>query len=260
MTANTTTQGVTCRQQHEAASTIADAFQADPLFMKAFRNTRARYVATYTIAAAFMGTGTGSADVLVNHTTNVLTSTCLWEETVENYRLGVVEMGVRNVIMAFSVYYYMVKGATYSVGFSKQVGGLLNAIPVILYGVCTFWVVRFLFEFFRMAFVYGFIVYKGDEFIGQYEKEFGKLGKSCKHLSMIGTLETARGQGIGSTLIKYSLDNLDKSNIYDYYYLESSNPKNVPFYERHGFIKIGELKVMGEMVTYMIRKNTSNMA
>lgn len=55
--------------------------------------------------------------------------------------------------------------------------------------------------------------------------------------------------------MKYTLKKHDDSNLYGYYYLESSNPKNVPFYERHGFVVIGETEVMGaEKATFMIRK------
>ena len=79
---------------------------------------------------------------------------------------------------------------------------------------------------------------KGSKFISEYEKEHGKLGKHRKHLSMIGTLLALRGQGIGSMLMKYTLDRVDSSNgavVDDYHYLEKSNPKNVPLYQRHGF-------------------------
>mmetsp|Transcript_6046 Transcript_6046/g.37480 ORF Transcript_6046/g.37480 Transcript_6046/m.37480 type:complete len:265 (+) Transcript_6046:328-1122(+) len=250
---------VAWRDQHDAASILAEAFQEDPLFIRAFRNPRARFVAVYTVAASQMASGTGSADVLMDDTTCAFESVIMWEKTKDDCRFGYIEMGLRTLIMAFSNYYYMIKGAAYHVGFSKQIGGLLNALLVILYGVCTLWVIRFFLEFLRMGFVYGYIVIKGDGFISQYEKEFGKLGKRRKHLLMIGTLSAVRGQSIGSKLMKHSLDIVDKSNLYDYYYLESSNTRNIPFYERHGFVKIGEAVVVGKTVTYMIRKKPPNM-
>ena len=258
---NKTNKSASWRQYHEAASVIADAFQSDPLFMKAFTNDRARYVATYAVAAAQIGSGSCSTDVLVDENTKVLQSACLWEETKHDYRLGVLELIVRNVIMAFSTYFYFVKGATYRIGYSEHIGGLLNAILVILYGVCTLWVIRFLLEFFRFGIVYAYIAAKGSRFISEYEKQHGKLGKHCKHLSMIGTLSAFRGQGIGSMLMKYTLQKVDSSNgsvVYDYQYLESSNPKNVPFYQRHGFVTVGEMGIMGGTVTYMIRKKEAN--
>lgn len=254
-----TEKRVTWRDQHDAASTLAEAFLVDPLFMWAFKNPRARFVAVYTVAAAQMASGTVSADALMDDTTNAFESTILWEKTKDDCRFGYIEMGLRTLIMAFSNYYFMIKGAAYHVGFSKQIGGVLNALLVILYGVCTLWVIRFFLEFLRMGFVYGYIAIKGVGFISQYEKEFGKLGKRCKHLLMIGTLSTVRGQGVGSKLMKHSLDIFDNSNLYDYFYLESSNTRNVPFYERHGFVKIGEAVVVGETVTYMIRKKPPNM-
>lgn len=258
MTAKTIKR-VTWRDQHEAASTLAEAFQEDPLFMRGFKNPRARFVVVYALAAAELAIGTVSTEALMDDTTNVLESTILWEKSKDDYMFGYIEMGLRLVITAFSNYFFVIKGAAYHVGFSKRIGGLLNALLVILYGVCTLWVIRFLLEFFRMGIVYGYMVVKGERFISQYEKEFGKLGKRRKHLLMIGTLSASRGQGIGGKLMKYSLGILDKSNLYDYYYLESSNTKNVPFYERHGFVKIGEAVVVGETVTYMIRKKPTTM-
>lgn len=230
--------------------------------MKVFRNDNARYVATYAIAAAQIGSGVCSTDVLVDDTTNVLESACLWEKTKENCKLGILELIVRNIIMSFSIYYYLVKGATYRVGFSKQIGGLLNSILVILYGVCTLWVIRFLFEFFAFGIGYVIVVIKGDGFISQYEeklfRESGKkLGKRCNHLSMIGTMATSRGQGIGTKLMQYTLATRVDDNsevVYDYSYLESSNPQNVPFYQRNGFVIVGEMMSMGNKVTFMVRK------
>lgn len=261
MTAKSTKR-VAWKRQHDAASTLAEAFQEDPMFMRAFKNPRARYVGAYTVAASQLVSGTGYADVLTDDTTDVLESTILWEKAKDDYRFGYFELGLRTAIMAFSNYFYMIKGAAYSVGLSKQIGGLLNSLLVLIYGVCTLWVIRFLFEFIRMGLVYGYISTKGREFISLYEKEFGNLGKRRgKYLMMTGTLSTARGQGIGSKLMKYSLDILDKSNLYDYYYLESSNTKNIPFYERHAFVKVGEAAVLGETVssTYMIRKKPTAM-
>jgi hypothetical protein len=38
-------------------------------------------------------------------------------------------------------------------------------------------------------------------------------------------------------------------------YLESSNPRNVPLYERHGFERIGEIRLDGiPLVTPMVRE------
>lgn len=264
------------KKNHEAALTIANAFEDDPLFKKAFRNVRARFVMTYAIAASQLGSGNVSADsILIDATVaelndnggeegekndlNPVQSVCLWEATKDDLKFGFFELVLRNMCMSFSMYYYFIKGAAYSVGYRKQVGVLINAILVILYGVCTLWVIRFLLELVGFVIVYMYMVIEGYGCVKKYEKDHGEpLGRRPKHLSMVGTLAASRGQGIGSELMKYSLAKLDESNLYDYYYLESSNPKNVPFYERHGFVVVGDVSIMGDKATFMIRKKPTS--
>ena len=56
------------------------------------------------------------------------------------------------------------------------------------------------------------------------------------YLEAIGTVPEARGQGIGPTVLTPVLDRCDNEKLPAY--LESSNPQNIPFYERHGFVKM----------------------
>jgi GNAT superfamily N-acetyltransferase len=55
------------------------------------------------------------------------------------------------------------------------------------------------------------------------------------YLEAIGTVPHARGRGIGPTVLTPVLDRCDTDGIPAY--LESSNPRNIPFYERHGFVR-----------------------
>lgn len=48
------------------------------------------------------------------------------------------------------------------------------------------------------------------------------------------------GQGLGALLMKHALRRCDEEGIAAY--LESSNPRNISFYERHGFEIIGEIQ------------------
>ena len=48
------------------------------------------------------------------------------------------------------------------------------------------------------------------------------------------------GQGLGSLLMKHALRRCDEAGIAAY--LESSNPRNISFYERHGFKVIGKIQ------------------
>src|SRR5688500_4179748 len=74
-------------------------------------------------------------------------------------------------------------------------------------------------------------------------EQMGKYHPTEPHwyLPMIGVDPSQQGNGIGSSLMKHALDIVDRDHLPAY--LESSNPKNVSLYERHGFEVIGEIQV-----------------
>lgn len=53
------------------------------------------------------------------------------------------------------------------------------------------------------------------------------------YLEAIGTVPEAQGQGYGATVLAPMLERCDAEGLPAY--LESSNQRNLPFYERHGF-------------------------
>ena len=57
------------------------------------------------------------------------------------------------------------------------------------------------------------------------------------YLAMIGVDPARQGRGLGSAILKESLKRCDEDGVVAY--LESSNPKNVPLYERYGFEVMG---------------------
>jgi len=61
------------------------------------------------------------------------------------------------------------------------------------------------------------------------------------YLFVLGTDSTLQSQGLGSRLIRDVLDRCDRQGLPAY--LESSNIRNVPFYERHGFRVQNEIDV-----------------
>jgi GNAT superfamily N-acetyltransferase len=61
------------------------------------------------------------------------------------------------------------------------------------------------------------------------------------YLGIIGSDPDVRGMGLGHALMQSRLDRADAE--YAPAYLESSNPVNVPYYERFGFEVTGELKL-----------------
>ena len=73
------------------------------------------------------------------------------------------------------------------------------------------------------------------------------------YLPMIGVEPSRQGSGVGSALLQHSLANCDADSLPAY--LESSNPKNIPLYERFGFEVIGTIKAGDAPPMYpMIRK------
>lgn len=60
------------------------------------------------------------------------------------------------------------------------------------------------------------------------------------YLPVIGVDPRAQGQGYGSLLLRHSLEVIDRNHAIAY--LESSNPRNNPLYERFGFEVQAELR------------------
>ena len=59
----------------------------------------------------------------------------------------------------------------------------------------------------------------------------------CWYLPMIGVDPSCQGRGYGSALLRYALPQCDRDGVAAY--LESSNPRNISLYERHGFERLG---------------------
>jgi ribosomal protein S18 acetylase RimI-like enzyme len=73
------------------------------------------------------------------------------------------------------------------------------------------------------------------------------------YLPFIGIDPCQKGKGYGAALMKHALDPCDRDRKLAY--LESSNPKNIPLYERHGFEVLGTVQVgASPPVVPMLRK------
>jgi ribosomal protein S18 acetylase RimI-like enzyme len=73
------------------------------------------------------------------------------------------------------------------------------------------------------------------ELMGQYHPK-----EPHWYLPLIGVDPSRQGRGLGSALLKAGLARCDADGLPAY--LESSSPRNVPLYERHGFEVIGLIK------------------
>lgn len=61
------------------------------------------------------------------------------------------------------------------------------------------------------------------------------------YLPLIATDPAHQGEGLGEALMVHALERCDRDRVPAY--LESSNPRNIPFYQRHGFEILGEIQV-----------------
>ena len=74
----------------------------------------------------------------------------------------------------------------------------------------------------------------------------------CWYLPIIAVDPFYQGNGYGSQLMKHALSRVDEDGLPAY--LESSNPRNISLYERHGFENMGQIQIgTSPIVTPMIR-------
>nr|WP_311924683.1 GNAT family N-acetyltransferase [Microvirga sp. 3-52] len=72
------------------------------------------------------------------------------------------------------------------------------------------------------------------------------------YLPLIGVDPAQQGEGYGSALLVHALRRCDEDGTPAY--LESSNPKNIPLYQRHGFEVLGTIQVgSSPPITPMLR-------
>ena len=60
------------------------------------------------------------------------------------------------------------------------------------------------------------------------------------YLPLIGVDPSKQGRGHGAALLRHALERVDRARRVAY--LESSNPANVPLYQRHGFEVVGTIQ------------------
>ena len=73
------------------------------------------------------------------------------------------------------------------------------------------------------------------------------------YLPLIGALPGARGMGLGGRLLAHGLARCDRARVTAY--LESTNPRNLSLYRRHGFEVVREIQVgHAPPVTPMLRR------
>lgn len=91
------------------------------------------------------------------------------------------------------------------------------------------------------------------ELAGELDDFFGQMDgfhptEPCWYLPQIAADPAYQGRGLGSALLKRRLRLADEQGMPAY--LESSNVKNVPLYERHGFSVIGRIQAGSSPIMY----------
>lgn len=93
-----------------------------------------------------------------------------------------------------------------------------------------------------------------DDLLATFEKmdEFHPEERHW-YLPLIGVEPNAQGRGLGAALMRHACARADEDGTPAY--LESSNPRNIALYERHGFEAMGEIQIgAGPLVTPMLRR------
>jgi ribosomal protein S18 acetylase RimI-like enzyme len=74
-------------------------------------------------------------------------------------------------------------------------------------------------------------------------EQMGRYHPSEPHwyLPLMGVGPSQQGKGFGSALLQHTLLQFDRDNKLAY--LESSNPRNIPLYKRHGFELLGTIQI-----------------
>lgn len=77
--------------------------------------------------------------------------------------------------------------------------------------------------------------------------------EDCWYLPLIGVDPSCQSRGYGSALLTYALSRCDRDGVAAY--LESSNPRNISLYERHGFERRGAIQAgTSPMMVPMLRR------
>jgi len=80
--------------------------------------------------------------------------------------------------------------------------------------------------------------------------------EACWYLPLIAADPSQTGRGLGAALMKYALQICDEQGLPAY--LESSNPRNISLYERHGFEVMGKIETpTSPLMTPMLREPRS---
>jgi len=228
-----------CGDVHAAADVLVAAFDSDPVYQRSYPFQMLRQSSVYAMfAAGIYCLNMRSTRVLKDNDGKIVAAVVFEDEKLFPL-LQLVGFIVQSQLMLFLlvkkiVLYSVAHGAVYIV-----------ALPITLPLVFVGYNLGNLFFGSNLV-----VAYCKGYWLGRKD---GWHKQKKKHLLAIGTLPSEQGKGYGSTLLKEALAELEAEKYYGGYNLESSNPRNVSFYERNGFLNLGAVSLSGMVVTLMVR-------
>jgi len=224
---------------HEATNVLVAAFVDDPVYRLCYPTKMLRTSVVYAMFAASIHCLNLRTTRVLKDDTKQIVSTTIFEDERLNLILQLVGFLLQTLLTLFLL---SKKAVLYAAAHGiLHVVALPLTLPLVFIGY-NFGNILFGFNLGR-AYCKGYALGRKD---GWYKQK-------KKHLLAIGTLPSKQGKGYGSTLLKAAFAELESEKYYGGYNLESSNPRNVSFYERNGFVSLGAATLSGMTITLMVR-------
>jgi len=234
-----TMERMRCGDVHEASDVLVQAFDDDPVYKKSYPFQMLRQSTVYAMFAAGIYCLNMRSTRVLKDDDGRIVATVIFEDERLFPLLQLVGFVVQSLLTLFLVFkkvvlYSVAQGLAYVIA-------LPITLPLVFVG----------YNFGNLFFGSNLVVaYCKSSSLGRKD---GWHKQKKKHLLAVGTLPSEQGKGYGSTLLKEAFAELEAQKYYGGYHLESSNLRNVSFYERNGFLNLGAVTLSGMVVTLMVR-------
>ena len=224
---------------HEATECVVASFDLDPVYIFCFPNKVLRAVFLYSIfGAQILFLNLRTTRVLKDESGRIV-SVVVFEDERLNPLLQVLGF----VLQSIGMYVLMAKKIALEVA-------KLGPLGIV---TCPLWIPLLVAIGHICMFFFGFQLIRAYASGYKYGRKDGWHRQRKKHLLAIASLPSAQGKGHGSALLRAAFAELEAEQYYGGYYLESSNPRNVPFYERNQFLRLGATRLSGMTITLLVR-------
>ena len=234
------------RDVHEAVEVICAAFDADPVWRLCFpshpRFYPLRSVAVYMLFAAQIHFLHLRTTRVMRNAEGKIACVAIFEDEQLNPLLQMLGF----IGQSFAQFYFMFAKI------ARVVFGSLN--PLTFLAAIVYSVVSLFFGMFWVCFAFfAFNFIRSALSSAAYLRKDRWHAQKKKYLMVIATHPEEQGKGLGSKFVSAVFAELEGQKHYGGYYLESSNPRNVPFYLRNGFLSLGAANFCGLTITFMVK-------